>query len=55
MQLQIQVPRRDWSSAAATSILQPQTASINGGKTEPNKQKPKQADRSSEHLLQIKL
>lgn len=24
MQLQIQVPRRDWSSAAATSILQPQ-------------------------------
>lgn len=52
MQLQTQVPHRDWSSAAATSIPQPQPAPLM--KTEKKKIK-RLADRFGKHLLQIKL
>lgn len=49
MQLQTQVPHRDWSSAAATSIPQHQLVPLMEKKTK------RHAYRFSEHLLQIKL
>lgn len=48
MQLQTQVPHRDWSSAAATSIPQPRLAPL-------MKKSERHADRFGEHLLRIKL
>lgn len=48
MQLQTQVPHRDWSSAAATSIPQPQLVPL-------MKKNKRHADRFSKHLLRIKL
>lgn len=56
MQLQTQVPRRDWSSAAATSIPQPRLVPLIewGEKNQPTHTK-QQADRFGKHLQQIKL
>lgn len=48
MQLQTQVPQREWSSAAATSIHQPQLVLLTGFP----KQQQQHADRFSKHLQQ---